>query len=58
MRMHTVDMSAEIVNLMASCHNLLQVNEKITGDKLEQELFKQSGYVRVMILLTIADVET
>lgn len=41
--------SADVVNILASCHNLIRVNGKVTGNHLEEELFKQTGYVRYFL---------
>jgi predicted P-type ATPase len=40
----THHMDAETVNVMAACHNLNNVNHVATGDALEEELFRKSGY--------------
>lgn len=37
-------MSPDSINCMAACHNLTKVNDKVTGDILEEEIFHFTGY--------------
>lgn len=44
MRESPLDMSRHAISVMAACHNLVRVNDRVMGDHLEEALFKRCGY--------------